>query len=125
MQYLANFMLSEGAEYQNLEPAHEDLYPQKSANSSLRSLDGWSYMMRNEERDMALVYFENKAELPTVKGFDPDSAYLFMWFDPKKGEWQAPIEIRSDKTGVIQLPKFPSGKNRSGTDWAAKITNRK
>ncbi len=69
MQYLANFILSEGNKYQNLQLASDDINPQKAPGSPPRGLDGWSYMMRTPEKDFALLYFENKAVKPILNGF--------------------------------------------------------
>lgn len=121
MQHLHTFMLSEGNRYQHLRPYHQHLHPQKAKNSSVRGLDGWSLMMINPEKDFALVYFENKAELPQVSGLKNNTSYSFQWFNPRNGEWQAPQVIKSDRKGNIILPNFPDGSKTSAMDWAAKI----
>lgn len=121
MQHLKSFVLSEGARYQELEPYHHHLHPQKAKNSALRGLDGWSLMMITPSKDFALLYFENKAELPVISGLKKNTSYSLQWFDPIKGEWKASHVITSDKKGNMTLPNFPDGSAISSTDWGAKI----
>jgi hypothetical protein len=121
MQHLKSFVLSEGGGYQQLQPSHQKLHPQKAKNSSLRGLDGWSFMMINPEKDLALLYFENRAELPRISGLRNNTSYSFQWFNPRNGEWKEAETIRSDRKGNLTLPGFPDGSNPSSTDWAAKI----
>jgi len=121
MQHLRVFMLSEGMKYQALRPASHDIHPQKAPGSPDQGLDGWSYMMRTPEKDIALLYFENQSVLPALTGFKPNSSYLFEWFNPINGKWGKKITIRSDKKGRLVLPQFPDGHNPSIIDWAAKI----
>lgn len=125
MQHLKSFVLSEGAHYQQLEPNHHQLHPQKAKNSAVRGLDGWSFMMINPSKDFALLYFENKAELPTVSGLKKNTSYSFQWFDPVKGQWKQPQVINSDRKGNLTLPNFPDGSSLSSTDWGAKILERR
>lgn len=121
MQYLNTFVLSESSRFQHLQPHHHHLHPQKAKNSSVRGLDGWSFMMINPEKDFALLYFENAAELPKISGLKNNTSYSFRWFDPRNGTWKAPQMIKSDRKGNLTLPNFPGGSNPSSTDWAAKI----
>jgi hypothetical protein len=121
MQHLRSFVLSEGPRYQHLQPYHQHLHPQKSKNSSVRGLDGWSFMMITPEKDFALLFFENKAELPTISGLKSNTAYSFHWFDPINGQWTAPTTIKSDRKGNLTIEKFPEGSTLSTRDWAAKI----
>ncbi len=121
MQHLKSFVLSEGVRYQDLEPSHQNLHPQKSKSSSVRGLDGWTLMMMTPEKDFALLYFENQAELPRISGLKSKASYSFQWFNPRDGDWKAPEMIQSDRKGNLVLPNFPDGSNPSSTDWAAKI----
>jgi len=121
MQHLRSFVLSEGGRYQQLQPNHHHLHPQKAKNSSVRGLDGWSLMMMNPEKDFALVYFENKAEIPGISGLKNNTSYSFQWFNPRNGEWKVPQTIKSDRKGNLTLPNFPDGSNPAFADWAAKI----
>lgn len=121
MQHLRAFVLSEGKRYHHLEPYHQHLHPQKAKDSAVRGLDGWSFMMINREKDFALLYFENKAELPRISGLKNNTSYLFQYFDPRIGEWKETQIIKSDRKGNLTPPVFPDGSNPSSTDWAAKI----
>jgi hypothetical protein len=125
MQYLAKFILSEGNKYQQLQLCSENIHPQKAPNSPDRGLDGWSFMMCTPEKDFALLYFENKAVLPTLSGFKPDSSYTFQWFDPRNGQWKKSITIKSDGKGILKPPPFPGVQNPSDIDWSAKIIQRR
>ncbi len=121
MRHLAAFILSEGDKYQWLQPASQNIHPRKAPGSSERGLDGWSFMMGTPEKDFALVYFENKAVLPSLAGFKPNTKYTFRWFNPSTGIRLKEIEIKTDEKGVLTLPPFPDNQNPSITDWAAKI----
>jgi hypothetical protein len=121
MRYLGAFILSEGAKYQSLEISSGELLPQKAPGSPEDGLDGWSYMMRNPERDFALLYFENQSVLPEVSGFIADKAYSLKWFDPIKGEWKEPIIVKTDEKGTLIIPFFPDKQNPSVSDWGLKI----
>ncbi|MGA2914600.1 MAG: DUF5060 domain-containing protein [Sedimentisphaerales bacterium] len=121
MRHLAAFILSEGVKYQQLQPASHNINPRKAPNSPERGLDGWSFMMCTPEKDFALLYFENKAVLPTLSGFKPDTNYSFQWFNPSSGQWQKEIKVETNEKGILTLPAFPDSQNPSITDWAAKI----
>lgn len=125
MQHLKSFVLSEGARYQELEPYHHHLHPQKAKNSNVRGLDGWSFMMISASKDFALFYFENKADLPAVSGLKKNTSYSFQWFNPVTGEWKETQTITADKKGNVILPNFPDGSNVSSTDWAAKMLEKR
>ena len=121
MRHLGEFILSEGNKYQALEPAQDDILPRKATGSFNDGLDGWSYMMRNRGKDLALLYFENGSVKPDLKGFIPDTQYSLLWFDPIKGEWKRPVTFRSDKEGSLIIESFPDSKNPAVTDWGLKI----
>lgn len=121
MKFLNEFILSEGAEYQNLQPSHDDILPRKAPGSPEEGLDGWSYMMRTTDKKFALLYFENKSALPELKGFEQNVSYQLIWFNPVTGEWKEPIILKSNDEGILILSEFPDKQNISTTDWAAKI----
>lgn len=121
MRHLGEFILSEGENYEALEPVQEELQPRKAAGSFNDGLDGWSYMMRNIEKDLALLYFENGSVKPSLTGFIPDKSYSLIWFDPRKGEWQKPLTVRTDDKGSLTIPSFPDSQNPTASDWALKI----
>jgi len=125
MQHLAEFILSEGNRYQALEPCHTDMHPQKAPGSPERGLDGWAYMMRTKDKDLALLYFENQSVLPEVTGFMPGGSYSFQWYNTLTGEWFDQVIIKADEGGKLVIPVFPDEKNPSVIDWAAKIKARR
>jgi hypothetical protein len=125
MQHLKSFLFSEGSEFQNLHPAWHDINPQKATGAPFDGLDGWSYMMRTPEKDLALLYFENKATIPQLSGFEPSTPYSILWFNPSTGKWMEKIKLKSNKKGILVIQCFPEGMNIAETDWAAKIVEEK
>jgi hypothetical protein len=123
MQHLKTFIMSEGDKYQELQLSSQNIQPQKVEGSPARGLDGWSFMMRTTEKDLALLYFENEAVLPRLSGFKSNTSYYFQWFNPSTGEWKEKITIKTDKKGILVVPEFPDGQYTSTSDWAAKIRN--
>jgi hypothetical protein len=121
MQHLAAFILSEGTRYRDLQPATQNLEPQRAADSKMMSLEGWSYMMQTSDKKLALLYFENKAVPAKLKGFKRNSQYSLQWYNPVNGRWLDAITFTSAADGTIQLPAFPQDSARSHQDWAAKI----
>ncbi|MBN1764498.1 MAG: DUF4038 domain-containing protein, partial [Sedimentisphaerales bacterium] len=121
MQHLKAFMLSEGDRYQQLQLGSHDIHPRKAFNSPERGLDGWAFMMTTPEKDLALLYFENRSASATLSGFKPDTSYRFQWFNPRSGHWHDSMAITSDAQGNLKLPGFPRSRDLSTTDWAAKI----
>lgn len=121
MQHLQTFVLSEGKRYQDLIPATDDIAPRKAPNAPEDGLDGWSYMMRTAEADLALLYFENASVAPRLSGFEPEAVYTLQWFDPIRGQWREPVTVTADAAGVIEVEAFPGGEPLAERDWAAKI----
>ena len=121
MQYLEKFILSEGNKFQNLQPVRKDINPCKAPNSPEMGLDGYSYMMRTPDKDLAFLYFENQSVRPELKGFLPNRNYTFEWYNTLTGKWMKAAKLISDDVGIIVLPDFPDGLNPSSHDWAAKI----
>lgn len=121
MKHLNSFILSEGEKFQNLQLARHDLIPNKAPGSPEMGLDGWSYMMRTQEKDFALLYFENESVIPLLMNFKPNAEYNFSWFNTVTGEWINKLLVKADEKGNITIPNFPDGKMISTTDWAAKI----
>lgn len=120
--FLRKFIESEGAEYQDILLASNHLHPQKSEGSHPNGLDGWAFMMRALDKKLALLYFEDKCEIPSASGFIPEKEYLLHWFDPVSGEWIInPVETISDESGHILLDAFPDGNKLSSRDWSLKI----
>ena len=117
MQFLRDFVLSERTRYQALELASDDITPRAAANAPADGLDGWSYMMRTPQRDLALLYFEHGAVRPLLKGFTAGATYRWQWYNPRNGIWSDAGTVTAASDGRIETPPFPSG----GPDWAAKL----
>ncbi|MDG5767813.1 DUF5060 domain-containing protein [Balneolales bacterium ANBcel1] len=122
MRHLELFMLSEGDRYQQLKLARNDMEPGKASDAPEDGLDGWAYMMRTEDKNLAMLYFENESELPVLHNFTAGTKYTFRWFDTMTGQWHEAVSITADSSGMLTLPGFPEGGQRSVRDWAAKIT---
>ena len=121
MRHLKAFVLSEGAKYEYLQLARQDVYPNKAPGSPEAGLDGWSYMMRTHGKDFALLYFENQSVLPVLKNFKSNAGYYFQWYNTINGEWGNKILLKSDANGTLTIPEFPEGNKKSSRDWAARI----
>ncbi len=78
-------------------------------------------MMRTNEKDFALLYFENESVVPNLNNFKPNTDYVLQWFNTISGEWSDEIKINSDEKGTIVISEFPKGGKKSSIDWAAKI----
>ena len=117
MQYLRKFILSEGDLYQDLQPASNDLMPQKAEGSIANGFDGWSFMMRTENKKFALLYIENDAELPVLMNMNSSAEYILQWYNPEKGEWSEKISVETNRQGKLQLPAMPDPSKY----WAAKL----
>lgn len=121
--YLRRFIESEGGAFQNLVLATGDINPRKSKFSRPNGgFDGWSFMMRTQDKNLAMLYFEDKCDVPELSGFHPDKDYELNWFNPITGEWvKNPFKLVSDKDGKIRLLNFPDGGTLSKQDWGLKI----
>lgn len=124
MQWLKKFILSEGKAYQDLQLASDDISPRKAAGSPETGLDGWALMMMTGKKDLALLYFENKAERPKIKDLQPDKSYQFTWYNTRTGQWLDASTVKTNSQGIAQLPSFPGGGDVATTDWAAKLSVR-
>ncbi len=121
MQHLRTFVLSEGARYQELGLAAQDLEPRGIPDALADGLDGWSFLMRTPQRDFALAYFENRALRARLKGFTAAARYRWTWFDPRTGIWARPLTVKTDAGGELMTPPFPAGGTDGARDFAAKI----
>ena len=121
MQWMKKFITSEGKAYQDLQLASDDISPRKAPGSPETGLDGWALMMKTEKKDLALLYFENKAERAKISNLEPNKTYQFTWYDTRAGQWLENLTVSTDSQGVAQLPPFPNGKDIATLDWAAKL----
>ncbi|MCX7012815.1 MAG: DUF5060 domain-containing protein [Candidatus Sumerlaeota bacterium] len=127
MARLRDFMLSEGADYQNLVPDRASLAPnQKSDGLEAWRLSGWSSMMRTPDARLAIVYFEVDCPIATIRNFPPGSEYRARWFDPRTGDWLGAGNgtLKAEQDGAIHLPPFPDGGMISKSDWALKLVRK-
>ncbi|MDE2161810.1 MAG: DUF4038 domain-containing protein [Alphaproteobacteria bacterium] len=124
LQYLRDFMLSDGSRYEQLTLASDDLHPRIGPKAVADGLDGWSYMMRTPDRHLALLYFEFHSVRPQLTGFSPNVHYRWSWYDPRDGHWVPAIDIEADGQGTLLAPLFPDAQTQATLDWAAKITAR-
>ncbi len=121
MKYTGEFMLSEGKAYQDLVLAGNDIIPGKSKGAVHTGLDGWAFMMRTKDKNLALLYFENGCEQAVLMNMSPGNEYRAFWFNPRNGEWYEAGNLVSDNMGNLKLPKFPSGRDVSEQDWGFKL----
>jgi len=121
MLHLGKFMLAEGNRYQQLAPASMDLQPRTTSGATEDGLDGWSFLLRTSDRKFALLYLEDKARAPKVNGLLPSTRYRWTWFDPRLGQWSAPISLSTDNTGQLIPPSLPTGQPGLSNDWAAQL----
>ncbi len=121
MRHLRDFVLSEGNRYQQLLPASDEVHPRKAAGSRDDGLDGWAFMMRTPEADLALLYFENGAVRASIAGLNPVTTYRWTWFDTRKGGQLTPLMQTTDRAGNLAMPAFPNGADRAAADWTARL----
>jgi len=119
MQHIRMFLFSEGDAYQNLNAAKQLLVTNETLNEDKNM--GWAYCMRTEVKDLFMLYFEKGCQKPTLRGAISNRKYELQWFNTSTAEWVKSETLASDKTGVIEMPNFPSGESISITDWAVKI----
>lgn len=121
MQHLRTFMLSEGRRYLDLLPAQDDIAPRKAPGSPERGLDGWAFLMRTQDKDLAFLYFENKARRATLANAKANATHRFTWYNTRTGEWLPSANVQSDGQGRLELPPFPGGGEEADADWAARL----
>jgi hypothetical protein len=119
MGHLPTFILSEGARYQELELAGDDLEPRRSTDAHPEGLTGWSFLMRTPDRGFALAYFERGAREAVVSGLRPETRYRARWFNPRTGRWidAGPGTLTVGGDGRLALPSFPDPEE----DWALSL----
>jgi len=121
LRLLRDFVLSEGARYQELAPASDAIAPRVAPDSKADGLDGWSFLMRTSAADFALMYFEHGARQTRIGGFVAGATYRWWWFNPRTGGWNVPLDFTADSAGDLTSPAFPGHTAAATTDWAAKL----
>ena len=106
MRHLHDFVLSEGAWYQQLAPASADISTRRSASAADTGLDGWAFLMRTPDRRFALAYFETKTPRFRLAGFSPGGRYAWRWYDVRTGAWSKARSVRADAQGTLATPPF-------------------
>jgi hypothetical protein len=122
LPYLARFILSEEMAYQYCSPQREKLKPNETKDSKEKGLDGWSFMLLSDNKDLAFLYFEHKAEPPSISGLKPNKTYDLHWFDPINGEWLKNTGSKlTNGNGVIEIDRLPTNENVLYSDWCLKL----
>jgi hypothetical protein len=112
---LKDFILSEGAKYQDLIPVRRLASP---------SYEGSAVIARTADRRLVMAYFQQGAAAETLTGLIPSAAYIAQWFDPRNGNWR-PVgtgTITADASGAWRMPPFPNDASVAAVDWALKLT---
>lgn len=124
MPYCRDFIMSEGAVYQDLMPATEQLSPNRTGEP--KTNDGWAFCAAAPDKMLYFCYFEKGCPRATLSNAEPNSSYQLRWFDPRSGLWldNEPI-LHADPEGKLELPPFPDGNEISQYDWAVKLKLRK
>ena len=123
------FLMADGVDYRELVPQRELLSVYRSGPPGARAYwqnannlpqEGWSFCLRTDDRRFFKLYFERKAQLPTLSGAIPGGVYRARWFDPRTGNWSNAGDgtLTSDEKGQITLPAFPT----STDDWGMSLT---
>ena len=115
MQYLRDFVMSEGRRYQALVPEANLLYPNQTHEATGNR--GWAYCARTPERDLFMLYFEADCPQATVRGALFERTYTALWFNPRTGEWTEAGDLTSNPRCEIALPPLPSSED----DWGLKL----
>jgi hypothetical protein len=123
MEYLREFVLSNGDRYQELELASDDLVPRASETSLADGLDGWTFMMRTKDRAFALLYYEKDAPQSQLKGFVANQRYTWSWFNPRTGRWLEEKMLTTNASGELSTPDFPSSAINEIQDWGARLVS--
>lgn len=114
MTHFRDFVLSEGARYQDLVPNADLVTPNRTPETTGNL--GWAYCARTPERDLFMLYCEPGAAQPRLRGGLPNRTYDAWWFDPRTGDWIDAGPLTSDPWCRIPLPPLPSPE-----DWATKV----
>ena len=79
-------------------------------------------MMWLQNKNLAMLYFENRCEAPQITNLIPNKEYSLQWFDPITGEWlNESQKISTNEEGMISINNFPDGEKTSTQDWSLKL----
>ena len=79
-------------------------------------------MMITPDKSLAMLYFENRCEIPKISKLLTDEQYVLHWFDPVTGYWvKDPQSVKTGEQGFLKLDAFPDGAKVSEKDWALKL----
>ncbi len=120
-EFFKRFINGLNSIYGTMIVAYDDL---SSPRNSSDVLDEWSYMLKSPDNSIVLLFFENKAKRQTIRNLTPGAVYNAQWYNTRTGEWTNILDgkLQADQHGKISMPAFPSGKDISENDWAAKLT---
>ena len=116
--FVKKFMMTDGPKYQDLVPHPEFLSVSKTGDWPT---EGWSFLMRTDDKQLFKLYFEKRAVYPEISGALPSTAYKAQWFDPRTGAWSPAGNgmLTADTEGKIVLPAFPTD-----DDWALSLSTK-
>jgi len=119
-KYFMEYIHSEGIRYQEMDLASQDL---SNARTEAIKMDEWAFMLRDRDKKLAFLYFENGTVRQTIHGMIPEKRYRAQWYDPRTGQWSGMNggTLVADGSGTIEMPPYPSGRKVSDNDWAAKL----
>lgn len=122
-QYFKKFIDSQEKNYQNMIVAYNDL---SSPRNDSDVLDEWSYMLKSPDNSSLLLYFEKLAVQQTISNLPANKAYSAHWYNPRNGDWKemGNGSLKTDKSGKLRIPKFPSGAVIAENDWAALLVGK-
>ncbi|MFC2090400.1 DUF4038 domain-containing protein [Bacteroidota bacterium] len=119
MQYIYNFLFSEGKVYQYLLPEKELLVPNQYPNKDKNM--GWGYCMHTKKNDLFLLYFEKNFTRAQLKTGLSKARYQISWFNPRNGTWSDSWTLESNNSGMLNLTAFPGDTDTSTIDWGLKV----
>ena len=99
MQHLRSFVLSEGARYQQLTLASQDLEPRSIPNALADGLDGWSFLMRTPQARFRAGVLREPGAAAAAQGLYARASYRWTWFDPRSGEWRGSGRSKPTRKG--------------------------
>lgn len=115
MKHLKAFVFCAATRYRELQPNAELLTPNRSPAPG--RYEGWAFGARTPDRELFLFYFERGCPAALVRGAIHNATYRAEWYNPRTGEWSAPLDLTANDREQIQLPSLPTDE-----DWAMRLT---